>query len=104
MLTCELETPQYAIAGEPFSARCRVAGGDPRGDVRVEIWRTRPGSTRRLAELHLLTGSNGSAGGEARLTLDRDGPGGDLMAVTLVATPHGAGGPGAPDTEVVLVR
>lgn len=104
MLTCELETPRYAIAGEPFAVRCRVVGGGPRADVEVEVWRTRPGRSLKLATVRILTSAAGEGDGDARITLDRAGPAGDLVPVTLVATPHGADGAGAPDTEVVLIR
>lgn len=102
MLTCELDAPRHALAGEPTRVACRVTGADPRAEVRVEIWRTRPGRSRLLATIEALASATGEADGAAALTLDA--PDGQLTPVTLVAHPFADGRAGAPDTEIVMVR
>lgn len=105
-ITCELKAPRYAISGERVRLVCRVRGAPAMADIRVEIWRTRPGASRQLATVAFMASSAGEGDGAAQVVFDdaTDGPDTQLVPVTLVATPFADGRPGAPDTDVVMVR
>jgi len=102
MITCDLEAPRHAIGGEPIRLTCRVHGALPRSEIAVEIWRTRPGASARLATVRFLAASSGGGQGSAQVALA--GGAGDPVPVTLVAHPSADGRAGAPDTEIVMVR